>query len=210
MHPKVLDRQSWNTARKLVGAGLLESWTLAGGTALALQFGHRYSNDLDFFRHESFDVARLVNSLTAIGRVEIHSRSLDTLHVSLNGLRVSFLLAQAPLLFAATEYRGLALADPRDIAVMKLVAIGGRGSRKDFVDLYFLLRGGMSLEGMFTLLRRQCTAIDYNEYHLLKSLVYFDDAETEPMPAMIREVSWDAVKTEILEAVSGSSGPGPA
>ena len=74
---------------------------------------------------------------------------------------------------------------------MKVVAIGGRGSRKDFVDLYFYLRGAGGLDSMFTLLRRRFTEVDYNEYHLLKSLVFFEDAETEPMPMLILVVAHD-------------------
>lgn len=93
------------------------------------------------------------------------------------------------------------LADPRDIAVVKLVAIGGRGSRKDFVDLYFFLQAGGSLESTLELTRRRFQRIDYNEYHLLKSLVYFEDAEAEPMPSMLREASWAAIKKTIIAEV---------
>lgn len=84
---------------------------------------------------------------------------------------------------------------------MKIVAIGGRGSRKDFVDLYFHIQGGGSLESLFVLLRRRFTHVDYNEYHLLKSLVFFDDAETEPMPRMLKEIDWDNVKKAIVAEV---------
>lgn len=184
---------------------LLESWTLADGTALAMQLGHRHSEDLDFFRYGALDVERIVKGLTAIGHVAVQSRTADTLHVSINGLRVSFRAAQASLLFAGTKYRGMTLADPRDIAVMKLVTIGGRGSRKDFIDLYFLLTAGLSLEATFAMLRQRFSSIDYNEYHLLKSLVWFDNAEAEPMPTMIRQVPWEAVKREIIAAVQCSS-----
>ena len=93
------------------------------------------------------------------------------------------------------------MADARDIAVMKIVAIGGQGSRKDFVDLYFYLHGAGGLDSLFTLLRRRFTDIDFNEYHLLKSLVYFEDAETEPMPNLIRDVSWEEIKRAIVAEV---------
>jgi hypothetical protein len=201
MHPRVLSREAWTTVRRLAAEGILESWTLAGGTALALQIGHRYSDDLDFFRPEGFDPERLSGELSVIGRVKIQSRSADTLHAVLAGLRLSFLRAQAPLLFPGIAYRGLTLADPRDIAVMKLVAIGGRGSRRDFVDLYFYLIGGGDLEGLFALLRRRFSEVDHNEYHLLKSLVYFADAESEPMPRMIRRVDWNTIKRTMAEEV---------
>ena len=116
-------------------------------------------------------------------------------------MRVSFLSAQAPLLFPGTAYRGIVIADPRDIAVMKVIAIGGRGSRRDFVDLYFYLRGGGSLESVFEMIRRRFAGIDYNEYHLLRSLTFFDDAETEPMPRMLRRVAWPEIKRAVVAEV---------
>lgn len=197
MTPKVLSPEAWGVLRRLVVAGCLESWTLAGGTGLALQLGHRYSEDLDFFRTEAFATDRWVERLSELGSLSIQSRSESTLHAVLDGLRISFLQMQAPLIYSGTAYRGLLLADPRDIALMKLIAIGGRGSRKDFVDLYFFLQAGGSLESLFELARRRFRRVDYNEYHLLKSLVYFDDAEAEPMPRMLREVSWPAIKERI-------------
>jgi len=201
VHPKVLASDGWSIVRKLVGARRTAGWTLAGGTGLALQLGHRISHDLDFFGAEPFDPAILAQQLVPLGRVRLQSRAAATLHLTLDGLRLSFLHAQAPLLFAGTPYRGLVLADPRDIAVMKVIAIGGRGSRKDFVDLFFFLRGGGSLEAIFAMLRRRFENLDYNEYHLLRSLAYFDDAEAEPMPRMIRRATWREIKAAILAEV---------
>lgn len=201
MTPRVLSPEAWRIVRRLVADGCLETWTLAGGTGLALQLGHRYSEDLDFFSAEDFETDPLIKRLSSIGPLSIQSRSSATLHAGLGGLRVSFLGMQAPLVYPGTPYRGLMLADPRDIAVMKLVAIGGRGSRKDFVDLYFFLQAGGSLESTLDLTRRRFQRVDYNEYHLLKSLVYFEDAETEPLPRMLRKASWPAIKKRIVAEV---------
>lgn len=201
MKPKVLSAGAWEIVRRLVEDGLLEGWTLAGGTGLALQLGHRYSEDLDFFRPMAFEPEKLVERLAEVGEVAVQSRTASTLHALVDGLRLSFLGLEAPLLFPGTRYRGLTLADPRDIAVMKLVAIGGRGSRKDFVDLYFFLRSGGSLEATLELARRRFERVDYNEYHLLKSLVYFADAEDEPMPRMLRDVSWSEIEATLVAEV---------
>jgi len=199
MHPKVLSGNAWNTVKSLSREGFLDSWVLAGGTGLALHLGHRYSEDLDFFGNNPFDPAVQAQSLSEIGRVRVQRSATDTLHAELNGLRISFLRNQAPLLFPGTAYRNLTVADPRDIAVMKVIAIGGRGSRKDFVDLFFYLKGGGTLDGIFSLLHKRFERVDYNTYHLLKSLVYFADAESEPMPRMIKEADWEAVK-ELMRA----------
>lgn len=201
MHPKVLSPAAWKTIRALVAGGWVESWTLAGGTGLALHLGHRHSEDLDFFREEPFEPERLAGELATIGPLSIQSRSGDTLHLVLQGLRISFLRTQAPLLFPGTIYRGLVVADPRDIAAIKAIAIGGRGSRKGFVDLYFFLQAGGSLDGVLSLVRRRFEDVDYNEYHLLKSLAYFEEAESEPMPQMIRDVGWGTIKAAIVSEV---------
>lgn len=201
MHPRVLSASAWRVVRRLVASGVLESWTLAGGTALALQLGHRHSEDLGFFGAPNFDTEHLLHRLAAVAEVEVQSRSAGTLHAVVDQLRVSFLRAQEPLVFPAVAYRRLSVADPRDIAAMKVAAIGGRGSRKDFVDLYFYLETGATLAGTFAVLRQRFARIDYNEYHLLKSLVYFDDAEAEPMPRMLRTVSWDTIKETMTAEV---------
>jgi hypothetical protein len=201
LHPKVLSRDAWEIVRRLAGDDLLAGWVLAGGTGLALQFGHRYSEDLGLFRPEPFDPQVMLDELAKIGNVVVQARSSGTLHAVVDGVRVSFLEAQADFLYRGTPYRGMIVADPSDIAVMKLVAIGGRGSRKDFVDLFFLFRSGVSLDSVFKMLRRRFRAIDYNEYHLRKALVYFADAESEPMPNMIRNVEWEDIKGSIVEEV---------
>lgn len=201
MHPKVLSDAGWQIVTELSRAELLDGWVLAGGTGLALQLGHRYSEDLDLFRPGAFDPMRLAEELSRVGKTVVQSRSEDTLHTFVDDLRISFLRARPPFLFPGAEYRDLSVADPRDIAVMKLVAIGGCGSRKDFVDLYFYLLGGATLDGVFDLLRQRFQRLDYNEYHLLKSLAYFDHAETEPMPSMIKPVEWSEVRRKIEDAV---------
>ncbi len=169
MHPKVLSAEAWKTVRSLASGGWLDSWVLAGGTGLALHLGHRYSKDLDLFGSQSFDPAKLAQSLSTIGRVRVQQIAEDTVHLELSGLRVSFPRAQTPLLFPGTPYRGLTVADPRDIALMKVIAIGGRGSRKDFVDRFFYLKTGGTLAGVLSLVDQRYQEVDFNTYHLLIS-----------------------------------------
>jgi len=214
MHPKTLSDAAWQLIKKMKKVDLLEGWTLAGGTGLALQLGHRYSEALDLFRPDEFDSDLLLNELSQVAAVRVQDRSRSFLHVFLEGTRFSFLKAQEPFLFKGTPYRGLSIADSRDIAVMKLVVIGGRGiavmklvviggrgSRKDFIDLYCHIRSVGSLESILSLFGQRFSKVDYNKYHILKSLVYFDDAENEPMPRMIRKISWEEVKETILAEV---------
>ena len=201
MHPKVLSKNAWEVVRRLSKSDILDRWVLAGGTGLALQLGHRYSEDLDLYRAEPFDTGTMLHELSDIGMVEVQQRTSGTLHTVVEGVRLSFRQAQAEFLFPGSRYRGMTVADPLDIAVMKVIAVGGRGSRKDFVDLFFLIRQGVSVGSIFMLIRRRFKEIDYNEYHLMKSLVYFEDAASEPMPELIRTVTWEEVQDAIIQEV---------
>jgi hypothetical protein len=193
MHPQVLSGSAWELVAELNRAGLLSEWTLCGGTGLALQFGHRLSEDLDFFHYRPKAMTALPGLLAEVGPVTILDRSTDTLHVRAGSTRLSFLGLEAPLLYPGIPYRGLMLGDARDIASLKLVALGGRGSRKDFIDLYFYLLQTPGLEAIFDHLEQRDSQIDWNQFHLLKSLTYFDDAEQEPMPNMLKQVDWQEV-----------------
>lgn len=82
----------------------------------------------------------------------------------------------------------------KKIMAMKLAAIMDRGSKKDFIDLYFLSKKGISIDEGFKYYEKKYQAISNNLYSLIKGLSYFDDAETSDMPEMIEKVSWTEVK----------------
>jgi hypothetical protein len=94
---------------------------------------------------------------------------------------------------------GLILASPKDIAAMKLAAIAGRGSKKDFIDIYFLF-SEFSLEEMLNMYDLKYP--DASRYLALKSLTFFDDADTQPSPKMLQDVSWESVKQKVLSEVN--------
>jgi hypothetical protein len=91
---------------------------------------------------------------------------------------------------------GVKLADEQDIAAMKSDVISSRGSRKDFIDLYFLL-GKYPLSEILSFFEKKYSHIDYNRPHLLKSLTYFADAESDASPKMLIPVDWETVKEKI-------------
>jgi hypothetical protein len=196
MHEKVLPRGSRELLAKLDSLSLseLEGWTLAGGTGLALQMGHRTSEDFDFFRTDGFSADRLHEILRQVGEVETLQEDDRTLTVIVSAIKVSFFSVPDDFRFPGQSYHFFLLADPRDIALMKLAAISGRGSRKDFIDLYSILRGGLSLEQCFQWLPLKYGEGRVNTYHVLKSLSYFEDAEREPMPQMLEPFDWAECK----------------
>jgi predicted nucleotidyltransferase component of viral defense system len=101
-------------------------------------------------------------------------------------------------LFPAILYENIKVADERDIAAMKLAAIAGRGSKRDFVDVYFLLKK-YSLAQLFSFFTEKFKEIPYSRLHLLKSLTYFKDAEDEPMPELTATVSWEEIKESLTK-----------
>jgi len=196
MHEKVLPGASREILAVLESLDdpLLQGWTLAGGTGLALQLGHRVSDDFDFFRTGPFDNRRLFDILLKAGDVEALQDEGDTFTAIVGLTKLSFFRIPDPFLFSGIPYRFFCLADLRDISLMKLIAIAGRGSRKDFLDLYTVLRGGLSIEQLFEWLPERYGQGRFNTYHILKSLTYFEDADREPMPRMLEPFDWKECK----------------
>ena len=187
-------------ARKLFGAlvsvSLPVPFYLAGGTALALHYGHRQSVDFDWFSQKNFAPGALYRAIAKYGTFTVLGEAPGTLHGKLRGVRLSYLLYPYPLLWPKVKYQAAYMADPREIACMKLKAISSRGSRKDFVDMFFLLQH-YSLSDIFSWFKKKYQRVAYDPLHLLKSLTYFTDAEEEPNPVMLIPISWSEVKNEL-------------
>lgn len=211
MHESVLPEYSLNLLDRMtvLADPALRGWTLAGGTGLAFHFGHRASEDLDFFRTDGMDVRCLHEPLSRLESYETLQEAEHTLTILIKNTKLSFFSVQDSFLFGGIPHRFFSLADARDIALMKLAAISGRGSRKDFVDLFFILQQPPFLQEYFEWLPRKYPPERLNIYHILKSLTYFDDAEREPMPDMRVPFRWENCKAffvrEARALVVGSS-----
>lgn len=176
---------------------------LAGGTALALQMGHRDSIDFDFFSEHPFDTVALYGELTSLfskhGLLKTQEEK-NTLSLIIDGtIRMSFFSYPYPLLQPLVEEPYLNLASIEDIACMKLSAITGRAVEKDYVDLYFILRH-ISLSELLAYSVRKHPSLDTNL--VLKSLVYFDDISREPIKFTTgKSVAFEDVQSALKEAV---------
>ncbi len=183
----------------------LQPFYLAGGTGLALRLGHRLSRDFDFFCTALFNEEMLIQKMRGLNDFTIVAKSEHTLHIVLKGIKVSFLGYNYPLLFQTNKFQSeigipVDVADARDIACMKISAISSRGTKRDFVDLYMVAQQ-YNLCELFTLFKHKFSLTPYNTVHILKSLTYFIDAESEPMPDMLVPLSWDTVKRFFISEV---------
>jgi len=170
---------------------------LAGGTAAALQLGHRVSYDLDFFSAESFSEGVLVENLKAKGKLEIDVLSAQTIVGQLNGSKISFFMYRYPLLSPPSSWLKIKIAALDDLACMKLDAIQSRGRKRDFIDFWAILQAGFSLEKLLEQFQRKYSGVQYSKAHLLRSLTYFADADLDDMPDMLKKIAWDDVKRGI-------------
>lgn len=193
-----LASETLDLLRRIQAQSALADTRLVGGAALALHFGHRTSLDLDLFGSwKPQPPLELVlngcaSRVTKTGGEE-HLQSFTVDNVKIDCVTYPY-----KWLCPAIISDGIRLADIPDIAAMKLAAATNRGTRKDFVDLYFLLQK-YSLRQMLDWYGEKYP--DGNEYLVLRSLVYFEDAETEPMPKMLTPVEWEIIKNTIVASV---------
>lgn len=172
---------------------------LVGGTALALQYGHRQSVDLDFFGRLPEDKDELIDVVRRVGDVTVLNRSKIILQMVVNQVKVDFVdYSRYPWIDEPILGDGFVLASDKDIAAMKINAIMGRGTRKDFIDLYVLLQH-YSLTQIMDFYRQKYP--EFSEYRALLSMTYFDDAEMQDMPLMFIKTPWKSMKTSIIQAI---------
>ncbi len=170
---------------------------LAGGTALALHIGHRYSQDFDFFCADEFNNEWLKRVLSTVGILKVFQNKKGTLEGILRSTRFSFFHYPYPLLQPLVQFESIKLASITDIALMKLSALSSRGSKKDFIDLY-CLRDSLVWKSLMRNFEKKYRGTGYNLYHIIKSLAYFGDADLEPMPRMIMPCQWPEAQEYFL------------
>lgn len=199
LHFNILPPKQLKLLKVLCELPWISKFYLAGGTSLALQIGHRKSVDFDYFTNEKIDVRSLKGKLVTAGDFQLYSENEDTLHGNLNGIEISFFRLPWGLIDKPIVFGKIKIASRRDIAAMKLSALSTRGSKKDFVDLFFLLQE-FSLTEMFKFYKEKYGENLDNIYCVMKGLVYFKDANNEEMPMMFKRANWRSIKKTIVSA----------
>lgn len=168
---------------------------LAGGTALALRLGHRISIDLDFFTLEELEEQVLLADLEQLPEFKKDGVAWRTVWGVIQNTKFSLFYYKYPLIDKTDEFMGLNLASLKDIAAMKIIAVGDRGTKRDFVDLYFLSKI-YSIDEMLGFYDQKFGDLEEKAYHLIRSLDYFVDADIDTQtPKMLVDLpSWSDVK----------------
>ena len=186
--------------KRLMADDALRQFVLVGGTALSLQIGHRRSIDLDLFSVTDFEAATILDYLNQAGySPKVIQSQKQTLIVEIEGIKVDFIRFRYPFAHPPIHSDGIRLADVKDIASMKIDAIAGRGKKKDFCDLYFLLQRFQLTEMMdwYAAMFAHSTL-----FHVNKSLTWFEDAEMDSeLIVFDHTYHWEKAKKNILEAV---------
>jgi len=201
MYLSVLNRKQKELLKKL---GFLKKYGfyLAGGTNLALQIGHRTSLDFDFYTKKRFDSLELHRLLEKnFKEIILLQKAEGTLIVKINSVAISFFQYPYPLFFSLIKYQNFPpLASKEDIAAMKIIAISDRGTKRDFIDIYFLLEE-FSLKEIFGFVKKKYP--NFNIYVGLMGLTYFIDAEKKQKRKLylFHSVSWNEVKKFLIKEI---------
>ena len=187
LYYKTITEQTLELLTKLQKIHDFSLLRLVGGTGLALQIGHRVSIDIDLFGQLNGDEFSMAENINSIGKAIQLKKSKNINIYTINDIKVDFVNYYYPWLEKPIIENQLTLASKKDIAAMKLAAITGRGTKKDFIDLYFLLKD-FSLSEMLCFYKDKYA--DGTEFLVLKSLTYFDDAEEDEEPIMIVNINW--------------------
>lgn len=201
LYLSILGKRQADLFKKLKFLGK-RGFYLAGGTALALRIGHRTSLDFDFYTKKKFDSLKLQRLLEKkFKEVILLAKAADTLIVRIDNVAVSFFQYPYSLLFPPTKYGQMPpLASKEDIAAMKVIAVSDRGTKRDFIDIYFLLQEN-SLQQLFGFVKKKYP--NFNIYVGLRGLTYFVDAEEKQHRKLylFRFVSWPEIKKFLIGEV---------
>ncbi|OAA19111.1 nucleotidyl transferase AbiEii/AbiGii toxin family protein [Kosmotoga sp. DU53] len=175
----------------------LDSFYLAGDTALAMYYQHRTSVDLDFFSEDYFDNFQLSHQLKTKGFLLENIRLFrGTLECQINNVKVSFFEYPYKIITNFSYFNSLKIASVLDIAAMKLSAIAGRAEKKDYYDIVEILKRNDFIVIIDAFQKKYGKEVDL--YHVIKALCYFEDVENSPEP-LNAKLTWNQVKAYLIK-----------
>jgi len=181
---------------------ILSTFNLVGGTALSLKLGHRISIDLDLFSNSNISNLEILNELNLIFKERFVLKTSNKVGIFclIDNIKVDIIHYDFELIYPLETIENIRMASIQDIAAMKIQAILGRGAKKDFFDLYEILK--------------DYSLMDIIKFHKLKypaqklfitipqTLTYFDDANESEDPVSLTNISWEEVKLALQKVVN--------
>ena len=202
MYWNIFDKSRYELLKKISEVISIDDYYMIGGTALSLQLGLRESYDFDFCVKGEFNNEVLLEELKSVGNVEVIQNQKGTCDVLLNGVQVSFFYYPNKVLkdfVKVEEIPNLKIASVLDIAIMKVVAIGGRGAKKGFFDLYNIIKKcNITVDELVNGLVQKC-GNNVNYLNIIMGLSYFEDAEDEVLPNTFVPYNWENIKKFFIE-----------
>lgn len=196
MHKECSPEKGWKVLMNLKNMIRKHNAILAGGTALSLQIGHRISVDLDFFTDVTFRVESVISDIKKTGLPFLMiSEGEGYLVTEIDNIKVSIFQYDYPFLDKPLAFRGIKVAGLLDIASMKVIAISQWGTKRDFIDLFFVLQN-IPFHIIAQHMIKRFGKERVNPVHIGKSFVYFSDAESNPEPQYLKGkgIKWDKIK----------------
>ena len=172
------------------------SFYLAGGTGLALQIGHRISVDFDFFWGKDIPKNLFLKVKEVFGnfKIEVIINNSSQITVLVNGVTLSFIKYPFPVILKLIGYKGIKILPPLEIAAMKAYALGRRATLKDYVDLYYFLKGKTEgLEDIVKLCERKYDQ-EFDTRLFLEQLIYSKDIEDMEIKFLKNKVNKSEIK----------------
>ena len=194
MFTKAISQATADALALLGNSRILFDAYLAGGTACALHLGHRYSFDLDFFTDQEFPTKVVIKQLEKLRGFNLQRTAKWTILGSFPDIKFSYFYYPYPLIEKRLQFSNISIASLEDIAAMKIAAICDRGTKRDFIDLYFIIKRKLQLSVILKLYDKKYKKLSNNLYTIFKSLQYFVDADLQEHPQMIERASWEEVK----------------
>ena len=198
LRKETVSKPTLELLKTLMNDGLLKDFFLVGGTALALQIGHRISIDLDFFNQSAFDENFLIAELESKYKFQLDYQSKNTLKGEIENIKVDFITHNYPLAKPLIKEEGVRMASPEDIGAMKLNAIAGNGTRlKDFIDIAYL-SSTITLSQMVNAFEQKYAS--RNPSIVLKALEYHQDINFKEVIEMVdTKYQWKAIEKRLFQ-----------
>lgn len=202
LQTQTVESGAFSLLKQLMEIPVLKEFSLVGGTALSLIYGHRKSVDLDFFSTKKFKNEKIIDALkeSFASSLVIRTTSPFGIFCFINNIKVDLIRHSHPLIGPVKTEEGIRMFSTEDMAAMKVQAVLGRGRKKDFWDIAELLHH-YTIDDFINFHKRK-----YAGQNLLisvpQAITYFADAEEDEDPFSLKNQSWKEVKSFIAQKVS--------